>query len=76
MTTLTHTTDRPCYRVIHPLYDQPEEKRRAEGLGHMAMTPAVKFSLFALRGYLILMGLLVLYRLLTLAGVFGHPIGH
>jgi hypothetical protein len=75
MTTLTHTIDRPCYQVIHPLYDEPEEKRSAEGLGPMTMTPAVKFSLFALRGYLILMGLLVLYRLLTLAGVFGHP-GH
>jgi hypothetical protein len=76
MTTLTPTIDQPCYRVIHPLYDEPEEKRSLEGLGPMTMTPAVKLSLFALRGYLILMGLLVFFRLLTLAGMFGHPIGH
>jgi hypothetical protein len=76
MTTLSHTMDRPYYHVVHPLYDEPEEKRSADGLGQMTMTPAVKFSLFALRGYLILMGLLVLFRLLTLAGMLGHPVGH
>lgn len=69
MTTLTHTIERHSYRVIHPLYDEPEEKRSAEELGQMTMTPAVKLSLLVLRGYLIVMGLLVLYRLLALAGV-------
>lgn len=68
MTTMIHTLERPTYRVVHPLNDEPEEKRSADGLGPMTMTPAVKLSLFALRGYLVLMGLLVFFRLLTLAG--------
>jgi hypothetical protein len=72
MTTLNSTIEGHSYRVVHPLYDEPEVKRSAEGLPQMAMTPAVKLSLLVLRGYLIVMGLLVLYRLLTLAGVFGH----
>ena len=35
------------------------------------MTTSVKFSLMALRGYLILMMVLVLYHVIDLAGAFG-----
>jgi hypothetical protein len=35
------------------------------------MTPIVRVSLLALRGYLVLMTLLVFYHVLDLAGMFG-----
>ena len=60
------------YFVVHPLDDQPEEKIDTSMLGRMAMTPTVKFSLMALRGYLILMVFLVGYHCLDLAGMFGN----
>ena len=58
--------------VIHPLDDVPEEKVDTESLGPMAMTTSVRASLLSLRAYLILMMLLVFYRVVTLAGWFGH----
>ncbi|MDA8232252.1 MAG: hypothetical protein M0006_13015 [Magnetospirillum sp.] len=58
----------PDLRVVHPLDDVPEEKLYHGGLGRIAMTPAVRISLLALRGYLILMVLLVAYRTLSLMG--------
>ena len=61
-----------CFVVVHPLDDQPEQKRSADELGPMAMTRSVKLSLMALRGYLVLMGLLVGYNALNLAGMFGQ----
>jgi hypothetical protein len=60
--------------VVHPLDDVREQKVNTSGLGTMPMTASVKLSLMALRGYLILMMLLVFYHVLDLAGVFGaHP---
>jgi hypothetical protein len=59
------------YVVIHPLEDIQEQKVDTTHLGPMRMTPAVRISLLALRGYLVLMMLLVLYHALDLAGVFG-----
>jgi hypothetical protein len=59
------------YVVVHPLDDQPEEKVDTSALGPMPMTLSVKVSLMALRGYLILMVLLVFYHVMDLAGVFG-----
>ena len=59
------------YVVVHPLDDQPEEKVDTSALGPMPMTTSVKLSLMALRGYLILMVLLVVYHCVDLAGVFG-----
>lgn len=59
-------------QVVHPLDDVAEEKRSPEGLGRMPMSASVEFSLYALRGYLVLIGLMVGYRVLTLAGAFGH----
>jgi hypothetical protein len=57
--------------VVHPLHDLPEEKVDISSLGPMPMTPTVKYSLMALRGYLVLMVLLVFYHVLNLAGLFG-----
>ena len=58
--------------VVHPLDDLPEQKVDTAHLGAMPMTFSVKLSLMALRGYLILMMLLLLYHVLDLAGVAGH----
>jgi hypothetical protein len=58
--------------VIHPLDDVPEEKVDTDRLGPMAMTPSVRISLVSLRAYLVLMMLMVFYRVLVLAGLFGH----
>jgi len=58
------------YQVIHPLFDEPEEKCSAEGLGKLEMSKSVRLSLFMLRGYLILMFVLLAYHMLDLAGFF------
>jgi hypothetical protein len=58
------------FLVVHPLDDEPEQKLETKDLGRMRMTGAVKISLFALRGYLLLMMGLVLYHVLNLAGLF------
>jgi hypothetical protein len=58
------------YVVVHPLDDVAEEKIDISKLGRMHMTQAVKLSLFALRGYLILMVCLVIYHVMALAGLF------
>lgn len=58
--------------VVHPLDDAPEQKIDTASLGTMPMTAGVKVSLMALRGYLILMVLLVLYHVIDLAGAFGR----
>jgi hypothetical protein len=57
--------------VVHPLDDVREQKVNSSSLGTMPMTFSVKLSLLALRGYLILMMLLVLYHVMDLGGVFG-----
>jgi hypothetical protein len=59
------------YIVVHPLDDAPEEKIDTETLGAMTMTRSVKWSLISLRAYLVLMLLLVGYRVLEIAGLFG-----
>lgn len=56
--------------VVHPLDDAPEEKVDTSTLGPMPMTTSVKLSLMVLRGYLMLMTLLVLYHVMDLAGAF------
>jgi hypothetical protein len=60
------------FAVVHPLDDVWEEKVDTSSLGRMAMTASVKVSLMALRGYLVLMILLVFYHVIDLAGVFGQ----
>jgi len=49
-----------------------ETKIDTSTLGTMPMTTSVRISLMMLRGYLILMMLLVLYHVLDLAGTFGQ----
>jgi hypothetical protein len=68
MATMQNVLNTEYFRVIHPLDDAPEEKCSSEGLGHIAMTPAVRISLTVLRGYLILMTLMLGYHVLDLAG--------
>jgi hypothetical protein len=63
-------TDDRRFLVIHPLDDVHEQKIETKHLGPMKMTPAVRLSLLALRGYLVLMMVLVLYHALDLAGLF------
>jgi hypothetical protein len=60
----------PGFLVVHPLDDALEEKVDTRVLGPMPMTTSVRLSLFALRGYLFLMMLLVLFHVLDLAGAF------
>lgn len=70
MATLQNSYSPESFRVIHPLYDAPEEKCASEGLGPIAMTPSVRISLVILRGYLVLMSGMLLYRVLEMAGLF------
>ncbi len=75
MTTLTNPIENELdsrFVVIHPLDDLPEQKVDTESLGPMAMTGSVRISLLALRAYLVLMMLLVLYRVVLQAGWFGQ----
>jgi hypothetical protein len=60
------------YLVIHPLDDAPEQKVDVSQLGRMPMTRSVKLSLIVLRGYLVLMSLLVLYQVVSMAGIAGR----
>lgn len=57
------------YCVVHPLDDRAEAKCSSEGLGPIEMTRSVRWSLIALRAYLIGMVLLLAYHVLDLAGV-------
>jgi hypothetical protein len=66
------TTNAAAYWVVHPLDDLPEQKLDVSALGPMAMTPGVRLSLLALRGYLILMTGLVAYHFLGLAAALKH----
>lgn len=70
MATMQNSYAPEYFRVVHPLDDEPEEKCSTEGLGPIAMTPAVRISLAVLRGYLIVMTLMLGYHVLDLAGVF------
>jgi hypothetical protein len=60
------------FLVVHPLDDVRETKIDTSALGTMPMTTSVKISLMTLRGYLMLMMLLVLYHVLDLAGALGQ----
>ncbi|MFP5210729.1 MAG: hypothetical protein ACLGRW_15735 [Acidobacteriota bacterium] len=70
MATINNTLHAQSFQVIHPLHDEPEAKCQSEGLDPIAMTPAVNISLKVLRGYLVLMSLMLLYHVLDLAGAF------
>ncbi|MGA8655546.1 MAG: hypothetical protein WB586_05300 [Chthoniobacterales bacterium] len=56
------------FLVVHPLDDYPEEKLKSDHLPPIEMTLSVRWSLIALRAYLILMILLCFYHVIDLAG--------
>ena len=68
---IENTIEERKFLVIHPLDDVTEQKVETVHLGPIRMTPAVRLSLLALRVYLMVMMLLVLYHVLDLARVFG-----
>lgn len=68
----TANTEQPPLYVVHPLDDAPETKRSPDGLRPIPMRGSVRASLIALRCYLIAIMLLAIYRILMLAGLFGH----
>jgi len=59
------------YLIIHPLDDTAENKCETEHLGHAPMTPMVRWSLIALRAYVVIMVVMVFYRCLQLARIIG-----
>ena len=63
------------FTIIHPLDDSPEQKLDPSELGPMPLTRSVRFSLLALRAYLVLMAMLVGYRVLELAGLLSRHAG-
>lgn len=60
------------FEVIHPLYDVQEQKMTGENLGKMKLSKGTKFILLGLRIYLIVMGTMLIYHVLDMAGLFGH----
>jgi hypothetical protein len=64
------------YYVVHPLHDEREEKCDPEALGPMHLSLGERWSLYALRGYLILMLGLAAYRVANMAGLFAPHIAH
>ena len=69
MSTMQVTPEMNGFRVVHPLDDVQEQKCSSEGLGQIRMTRAVRVSLGILRGYLIVMTLMLGYHVLDLSGV-------
>jgi hypothetical protein len=59
------------FLVIHPLDVTAEDKCETETLGYTPMTPMVRWSLIALRTYLIIMAVMVFCRCLQLARIIG-----
>ncbi|HWZ60582.1 MAG TPA: hypothetical protein VNW46_16490 [Gemmatimonadaceae bacterium] len=57
----------PRLVVIHPLDDEPEIKRTPAAAGRMRMSRTVRWALFALRAYLVVIVALVVYRVYVLA---------
>lgn len=70
MATMQNSYSPECFRVVHPLHDEPEAKCQSEGLGPIEMTRPVRASLIVLRAYLLVMGAMLFYHVLALAGVF------
>jgi hypothetical protein len=66
---IREVNDGERFHVVHPLRDAAEQKCESTGLGPLAMTRSVRIALMALRGYLVLMSLILLYHMLVLAGV-------
>lgn len=63
------------YVVVHPCFDAPEEKLDVNRLGPMKMTRAVRWSLWSLRAYLVVMVLLSAYKFIDMSGMLEHLTG-
>ena len=72
MIALKNRTPIENFVVIHPLFDEPEQKCDPAELGRIKMSRTVRSCLLVLRVYLIVMGLMLAYHMLDLAGTFGH----
>ncbi len=70
--TMTNATESRRLYVVHPLDDAPEVKHSPDNLGRMHMSKSVRLSLFALRGYLFTMILMVAYRVVDQSGFLTH----
>ena len=70
MTTFKVRPDMTEFRVVHPLDDVAEQKCTSKGLGKIRMTRTVRVSLCILRGYLVMMTLMLGYHVLNLSGFF------
>ena len=68
MSKIQNSLHEQCFRVIHPLDDAPEQKCQSTGLGLIEMSAGVRLSLRVLRGYLLVMCAMLIYRVLILAG--------
>jgi hypothetical protein len=55
--------------LVHPLFDEPEEKLDVDKLGKLKLTRGGRLSLMALQVYLVLMLFVSIYRTMELAGV-------
>lgn len=64
--------EKPVFVVVHPLDDEPEEKIDTSSLGPLPMTRTVRYSLMALRSYLIFMMGLVGLHVLRVSGLLHH----
>jgi hypothetical protein len=64
---IDHDPKDEFFYVIHPLDDLPEEKVKSDHLPPLKMTRSVRWSLFTLRAYLIIMMLLLFYHVFDLA---------
>jgi len=69
MATMRTVPEFEGFRVVHPLHDKPEPKCSTKGLGRIAMTGRVRIALTVLRGYLLLMTLMLAYHVMGLAGI-------
>lgn len=70
--TQTVEAQRHPHLVVHPLFDEPEQKVDTVNIPPMQLTQMVRFSLLALRAYLIVMAVMLVYHFLDLAGILGH----
>ncbi len=62
--------------MVHPLCDELVEKCDPEALGSMHLSLGERWSLYAVRGYLILILRLAAYRVANMAGLFAPHIAH
>lgn len=72
MIALKNPAEIETFVVIHPLFDEPEQKCDPTDLGRIKMSSSVRSCLFVLRAYLMVMGVMLGYHMLDLAGVFAH----